>query len=100
MVMQSEARLRESMAAADADASKVQDEESYVDAAGSGSTADLLGAPTTATEFNGEGVREAMESWRVAEMVRGGLSGLAFALAVVGIWGDGTTVRQAVMAGA
>ncbi|KAK5008919.1 hypothetical protein BJ546DRAFT_835072 [Cryomyces antarcticus] len=38
---------------------------------------------------NGEQVQAAVEQFRIAEMVRTGVSGMAFAMAVVGIWGDG-----------
>ena len=41
--------------------------------------------------LNGEEVRSAMERWRAREMLRAGMSGLAFTMAVVGIWGDGNT---------
>ena len=40
-------------------------------------------------EYNGEEVRKSMEQWRVAEWIRTGTTGVAFAMAVVGIWGDG-----------
>lgn len=40
-------------------------------------------------EVNGEEVRGAVERFGFAEAVRTGVSGVAFAMAVVGIWGDG-----------
>ena len=40
-------------------------------------------------EVNGELVRQAVERKQVAERVKTGLAGLAFAMQVVGIWGDG-----------
>ncbi|KAJ9665804.1 hypothetical protein H2201_004112 [Coniosporium apollinis] len=40
-------------------------------------------------EVNGEEVRGAVERFGFAEKVRMGVSGVAFAMAVVGIWGDG-----------
>ncbi|KAF2270109.1 hypothetical protein CC78DRAFT_485943 [Lojkania enalia] len=40
-------------------------------------------------EVNGEQVRQAVERMRVTEGVRALVSGTAFALSVVGIWGDG-----------
>jgi autophagy-related protein 33 len=40
-------------------------------------------------EVNGEVVRARVERWRATEVIRTGVSGLAFAMAVVGIWGDG-----------
>lgn len=45
-------------------------------------------------EYNGEEVRKSMEQWRVAEWIRTGTTGVAFAMAVVGIWGDGNGLRQ------
>lgn len=73
-------------------------EESYVDAGIGASVADLresrVGAERgAATEMNGEVVRTSMEQWRVAEFVRLGATGAAFALAVVGLWGDGSAAR-------
>lgn len=38
---------------------------------------------------NGEEIRRAMESFRFSQSVRTGIAGLAFAMSVVGIWGDG-----------
>lgn len=75
------------------DSKGLVEEESYVDAGGLGSTSDL-GA---GVEFNGEEVRRSMENWRFTEAVRAGVTGLAFFMGVVGIWGDGTGVRQAVV---
>jgi autophagy-related protein 33 len=40
-------------------------------------------------EVNGEEVRTAMEGFKLSQSVRLALSGLAFAMSVVGIWGDG-----------
>ncbi|KAL8920408.1 MAG: hypothetical protein Q9208_006289 [Pyrenodesmia sp. 3 TL-2023] len=38
---------------------------------------------------NGEAVREGMEGWRVKQGVKAAVWGFGWALAVVGIWGDG-----------
>lgn len=38
---------------------------------------------------NGEMVRRAMERFQLAQGVRAGFAGMAFAMSVVGIWGDG-----------
>lgn len=40
-------------------------------------------------EVNGEEVRVAVERKRGSERVKAALAGVAFALQVVGIWGDG-----------
>ncbi|KAF2144070.1 uncharacterized protein K452DRAFT_306702 [Aplosporella prunicola CBS 121167] len=40
-------------------------------------------------DVNGEMVRSAMEKFTRAESVRAAISGLAFTMGVVGIWGDG-----------
>lgn len=40
-------------------------------------------------DVNGEEVRRAMETFRVAQGIRAGVSGVAFLMGVVGIWGDG-----------
>lgn len=40
-------------------------------------------------DVNGEMVRNGVEKYRVAEGARAAISGLAFAMGVVGIWGDG-----------
>lgn len=40
---------------------------------------------------NGEEVRVAMEAFTLSQVVRTGLSGIALAMSVVGIWGDGST---------
>lgn len=40
-------------------------------------------------EVNGEDVRKGMESFRTAQALRAGLAAVAFAVNVVGIWGDG-----------
>lgn len=37
---------------------------------------------------NGEELRRAMEGFRVVQGVRAGVTGLAFAMGVVGVWGD------------
>lgn len=39
--------------------------------------------------INGEEVRNVMEGFKLGETVRFALSGLAFAMSIVGIWGDG-----------
>jgi len=40
-------------------------------------------------EVNGEQVRLAVERKQVVEWVKTGLAGVAFAMQVVGLWGDG-----------
>lgn len=40
-------------------------------------------------DVNGEEVRQAVERMRYTEGVRAGISGVAFAMGVVGVWGDG-----------
>jgi autophagy-related protein 33 len=40
-------------------------------------------------EVNGEQVRQKVERLQVVESVRAGVTGLAFAMGVVGLWGDG-----------
>jgi len=40
-------------------------------------------------DVNGEQVRQEVERMRVVEGVRAGVAGVAFAMGVVGIWGDG-----------
>lgn len=42
---------------------------------------------------NGEGVRSAIERFAVVEGWKRGVTGLAFLMGVVGIWGDGVGVR-------
>jgi hypothetical protein len=42
----------------------------------------------TEEEINGEVVRARAERWRLVESVRGGIAGLAFAMAIVGVWGE------------
>jgi len=72
-------------------------EESYVDAGVGASVADLRESRVqggASEEMNGEVVRTSMEKWRVAEFVRLGSTGLAFGLAVVGLWGDGSMKRM------
>ncbi|KAF2803627.1 uncharacterized protein BDZ99DRAFT_427077 [Mytilinidion resinicola] len=43
----------------------------------------------TPEDLNGEQVRQAVEGMRYTEGMRAAVSGLAFAMGVVGIWGDG-----------
>lgn len=38
---------------------------------------------------NGEVVREGMDGWRVKQGIKAGIWGLGWAMAVVGLWGDG-----------
>ena len=45
-------------------------------------------------EVNGEQVKKSMEQWRLAELIRTGTTGLAFMMAVLGIWGDGAGPRH------
>lgn len=40
-------------------------------------------------EVNGEEVRVQMESYMTSQIARTAVAGLAFAMGVVGIWGDG-----------
>ncbi|KAL8945840.1 MAG: hypothetical protein Q9222_007676 [Ikaeria aurantiellina] len=40
-------------------------------------------------DVNGEVVREGMESWRHKQGFKAGIWGLGWAMAVVGLWGDG-----------
>ena len=48
-------------------------------------------------KVNGEEVRLAMEGFTLSQMVRTGVAGLAFAMSVVGIWGDGAPESLIVM---
>lgn len=43
---------------------------------------------------NGERIRVAIERFGFVEGVKAGMTGTAFLMAVVGIWGDGVGVRQ------
>ncbi len=47
------------------------------------------GVQVQSEEVNGEQVRQAVERKQFAERVKAGLAGVAFAMQVVGIWGDG-----------
>ncbi len=38
---------------------------------------------------NGEVVREGMEVWKVKQKIKAGIWGVGWAMAVVGLWGDG-----------
>lgn len=58
--------------------SDVEGDEGYIDAVGS-----------STVELNGEEVRKSMETWQFAQTVRAIISGLAFSMGVVGLWGDG-----------
>ncbi|KAF9737020.1 hypothetical protein PMIN06_011360 [Paraphaeosphaeria minitans] len=49
----------------------------------------LLDLEAQGDDVNGEQVRHAVERMRFTEAVRAGISGVAFAMGVVGIWGDG-----------
>jgi autophagy-related protein 33 len=40
-------------------------------------------------DVNGEEVRSAMEGFKLSQLVRTGLSAVAFAMSLVGLWGDG-----------
>ncbi|KAL8839323.1 MAG: hypothetical protein Q9176_004504 [Flavoplaca citrina] len=40
-------------------------------------------------DVNGEVVREGMEGWKVKQGVKAGIWGVGWAIAVVGLWGDG-----------
>ena len=55
------------------------DEEGYEDVNGS-------------VRFNGEEVRKSMENYKFHQAVRASISGFAFLLGVVGMWGDGRPV--------
>lgn len=39
--------------------------------------------------LNGEVVREGLEGWRIKQGVKAGVWGVGWAVAVVGLWGDG-----------
>lgn len=41
-------------------------------------------------DVNGEQVRQAVEGMRFVEGIRAGVAGVAFAMGVIGIWGDGS----------
>lgn len=43
----------------------------------------------TDSPANGEEVRNRMEQFQMAQVVRAGIAGLGFLMSVVGIWGDG-----------
>lgn len=64
-----------------------QDDELRDDASGSGerSWIDL----EKGEDVNGEMVRNGVDKFRIAEGARAAISGLAFTLGVIGIWGDG-----------
>jgi autophagy-related protein 33 len=47
------------------------------------------GSDAAAAEINGEQVERTTRDRQVWEFLRTGLSGVGFAMAVVGIWGDG-----------
>ncbi|KAL1606482.1 hypothetical protein SLS60_003886 [Paraconiothyrium brasiliense] len=49
----------------------------------------LLDLEAQGDDVNGEEVRHAVERMKVTEAWRAGISGVAFAMGVVGIWGDG-----------
>lgn len=42
----------------------------------------------TEQNLNGEALRDRMETWRASQKIRTGISGLGWAMTVVGIWGD------------
>lgn len=44
--------------------------------------------------INGEEVKRGMEGWRGRQVVRGAVDGVAFLMAVVGLWGDGRDLVQ------
>lgn len=43
--------------------------------------------------LNGEGIRKSMEEYRVRKTIQTVISGVAFTMGVVGIWGDGVGLR-------
>lgn len=54
---------------------------------------DFLSGKEKATDdnegnLNGEALRDRMETWRVSQKIRTGISGFGWAMTVVGIWGD------------
>lgn len=49
----------------------------------------LLDLEAQGDDVNGEQVRHAVERMKFTEGVRAAISGVAFAMGVVGIWGDG-----------
>lgn len=53
-------------------------------------TASSISSSSTAMPVNGEEVRAAVEVFLKKQIARTVLSGLAFAIAVIGIWGDGS----------
>lgn len=57
------------------------DEEDYEDINGS-------------VRLNGEEVRKSMEGYKLRQAVRAGISGFAFLLGVVGMWGDGRPIAE------
>jgi hypothetical protein len=70
--------------------------DSYVDAGTDESVSDLRQKADGEDEVNGEEVRKSMEQWRLAEWIRTGTTGLAFCMAVLGMWGDGAGPRHIV----
>lgn len=44
--------------------------------------------------LNGEEVRKSMEGWKLRQAIHGGISGFAFMMGVVGLWGDGRPLSQ------
>lgn len=42
----------------------------------------------SSVRLNGEEVKKAMESWQFRETVRAGVSGFAFSMGIIGLWGD------------
>lgn len=49
----------------------------------------MLDLEAQGDDVNGEQVRQAVERKQFTERVKTGLAGLAFAMQLVGIWGDG-----------
>lgn len=54
-----------------------------------GESVEGCASDTDSEEVNGEEIRKAMEAFRFSQSIRTLLSGLGFAMSVVGIWGDG-----------
>jgi autophagy-related protein 33 len=50
---------------------------------------DVVDLEAQGEELNGEQVRQKVERLQVLESVRAGVTGVAFAMGVVGLWGDG-----------
>lgn len=80
------------------------EDDDYIDAthstanltptSGSAGSDNGYGLHDDATKLNGEEVRRSMEVFGTVEGIRAGITGLAFFMGVVGIWGDGFGVAR------